>query len=1302
MRQRRRWRSALGLAALAALGAVFALGTDRAGDALCAELQTRLPDALGLDVSVGRCRLNPLGLGLRLEQVRLSEPGATWALATADSADVSLRGIFPGYVSLQRVTLNRPQVDLRLGRASAPGPAVGARTCPLDALKRLRVGALSIQQGSVGVTLADGRRVRLEAVDVDASLGRRQASVNAQARAGGVTFPGRSMTLGRLRLDADIDLEGQRLEVRRFEGNLEGVAVTATGPVESLCDAAPTLALSAQVWVPLDALPRLGLELPAPSGQVVGRVAVTGRADAPLVRAEVQASQVVLGHYSPGDFSLKASLAGRQLLIDELVTTSGEGRVRVSGEVSLTDGLPVKARVETTNASFARALARAGITGSWVEFAATVRGGVSGHLQPRPALSGDIDFSTGPFVLATHAFDAPKGDGIDVLRFRQSSGNFRLGISHEGVTFGDVVVRVGPEASTEVRGRVTIYYDGHRGLDIAADGQRIVLDDFGAIAELPWSGVGGAQVHIFGPMEGNEGIHVEGRVSLRDFKLMGYSLGVVQSPIRFRDDVLSFPAVVAQKGQTQYFGDVALAFHHHAPLHVRSTVQLPDGRVEDMVDLLADLSPVMSDLQRGVLTGRVSGLAAVDSPASELTGVIAAHVRDVRYFDRHLGEANLVTRFDHGEALVLEPTVFSGRLGEFSAKGRWDFSGPLDFDLGIAGGRLGELFDPGGARQWPVSGPFTAEAAVGGTVDDMHIDGWLDSPQSRWEGHALGPGRLVAEVRGLKGRVSGPIFTGLSGAIDFERRDDWPYRGALQLSLDDLSPVLPPQAAGLLLTAGGSVDVDGDLLALERTRARAHLTRFGVERAGVKAANVGNVELEWNDGAVAVHALHLRGPTSELVAAGSWGPATVDLKARGALDLALASSFISGLERTQGQLGFTAAFSGPVGDPTLVGAADFSDVRFGVKGQDLQVRALTGRASFSESRVLLEDVRGFLNEGGLRVRGDARLAGLALKSLQVQFDLADVTVRVEDVPVTLSGALLLASRDAEAFQVSGALDVDRFHYTRPLSLEDLLARARDRGVPSEQKPQEWLRYDVDLRASGDVRLDNNLARARLLGKLRLTGSNVKPVIIGAVETAEGAQAFFRNNTYRVSRGLLQFNGLWPTFDLSAQTTARDYTVNVKAFGRLDDPKISLSAEPSLPDADIISLLTIGVTSREQMTGQSATSLAAEALLSASGLDQQVQRFLTESVGLKNQQVRFTTSFNETTGASEPAVQWEGNVLDERLKVGLTQPVTGKGTRAQAEYRINQRVSARASWDNQNQNTTVGNPGLDLRFLFEWE
>ncbi|MEW5739756.1 MAG: translocation/assembly module TamB domain-containing protein [Myxococcota bacterium] len=1295
---RRRWRRALGLVALGAIGLVFLLRTERAGEFVCSELRDRLPAALGLDVTIGRCEIQPLSLGVRLETVAVSKPGAPSPLASADSAEVSLRGLFPGYVSLHEVTLVRPRVDVVAPKSEGGAEAEG---CSLDALKRLRVGKLSVEQATLRVTFPQGQVLALDGLDVSASLGRRSAEVDAQARAGSAEVQGRILTLGQLQLGAELDLEDRELELQRLEANVEGLSLTASGRIESLCDALPVLALGVQAWVPLESLPRLGVPLEDPSGQVVSRVSISGRVDAPVVRGELQATQVGLGRFRPGDFSVKGSWSGQTVVVEEFATTSGEGQVRVSGELSLEKGLPVKAKVETRDASFARIMERAGVPGAWVEFAATTKGTVTGRLLPTPSLSGDIDFSTGPFILAARAWDGPEDDGPTILRFKQSTGSFRLGVSGEGVTFDDVRVRVGPQQATRVNGRVAIFYDANRGLDIDVNGEQVDLSDFGAIAELPWAGVGTARARIAGPMNGG-GIVVDGQVTLRDFKLMGYSLGVVQSALEYRGDTLSLPTVVAQKGQTQYFGDVALSFRP-AGLYTRATVQLPDGRVEDMVDLLADLSPMMASLQDGVLTGRVSGLAAVDSPAAQLTGVIATHVRDVRYFQRPLGEASIITRFEDGKALVLEPTRFAGALGKTSAGGRWEFAGPLDFTLGIEGGSLAELIDPGAAEGLPVSGAFTASAQVGGTADALLVDGWMESADAHWKGKALGGGRLEAKVVGLDTDVKGTVFRGLTADLHFKMKNDWPYTADLRIDLADLSPFLPTSAAQLGASVAGKVTATGQLLDFSQTQAQVRLEKLALSRGEFQASNVGPVELTWRTGAFDVRALHVKGPTSELVAEGTWGPSTVDLKARGALDLALLSSFIGVLDRTQGQLGFTAAFSGPVKDPTLVGNAEVSDVRFAVKGQDVQVRSLSGRANFSESRVLLQDVQGFVNDGSVRVRGDARLDGLDVAALGLQFDLSDVTFRVQpEVPVTVSGSLLLASRKQGAYQLSGALDVDRFRYTRQLSLDDLLAAARDRGVPSEEKPEEWLRFDVDVSASGDVRLDNNLIRSKLLGKVRLTGTNVKPVLLGAIEAGEGAQAYFRNNTYRISRGLLQFNGLWPTFDLSAQTTARDYVVNVKAFGRLDDPKLSLTSEPNLPEADILSLLTIGVTSRERLTSQSGASLAAEALLSASGLDQQVQRFLSENVGLKDQQVRFTTSFNETTGTSEPAVQWEAKVLDQNLKVGVTQPVTGRGTKAQAEYRINQRVSARAQWDNQNQNTSVGNPGLDLRFLFEWE
>ncbi len=1292
--RKRRLRQALVLAALGALSGVLLLKTDRAGELLCEELRQRLPAALGAEVSIGRCEVDPLTAAVEVSRVRVTTPDRAEPLVTAERARVSLRGFFFGGVSLQDVRLVRPEINITL---AAPAPVSGGppapRTCPLDVLKRVRLAELEIDEARVRVRSGD-RELRLEGVSVRATLGRRDFELAVDGRSGALRLGNRELRLGKLTLESALDQSAAQLDVHRGELNVEGVSVNLSGQLDGLCEAVPQVAARGQVYVPLDALGRLGIELPTPSGQVWARVEVNGRVDEPTIRAEVQATQLALGIYAPGDFSARVVWSGRRVLLEDFSAQSGEGDIRVTGELQLTEGWPVKARVETHDASFARVMARCSIPGAWVEFPASVKGGVTGHLLPTPSLSGDMEFRTGRFILAARPFDAPRSDGEDILTFAASAGTFRFGVSGEAVTFDDIALRAGAEGHTRVTGRVRLNYDPSKGLDIFAASDAFDLKDFGHIAGLPWAGVGSLQAAIAGPYAR---IGVDGHATLRDFKLAGYSLGVVQSPVRLDGKVLSFPTVVAQKGQTQYFGDVALDFLPQG-LHVRSSVQLPDGRVEDMVDLLADLSPFVENLQDGVVTGRLSALAAVDSPARELMGVIAARVHDVEYLDRRLGSAEIVARFDRGEALVLEPLELVGPLGRFKAAGRWAFAGPLSYELSLDEGSVAELVDPRGVGGVPVAGSFSSRAKVGGTTDTVLVDGWLGSPEVSWKGRRLGATHLEGRLVGRDFSIFGTLFPGVKGTVGLAFKNEWPYQANLTVELNDLSAFLPKE---LWAKVKGTVRASGPMRQWRQSKASASLEQLTIGRGETSASNTGPVDLAYEAGAYQVRSLSLKGPTSELAVDGTWGPALVNLQSRGSIDLRLLSSFVPVIERPQGKVDFTAAFSGPARAPALAGTAEISDVRFAVRGADLQVRSLGGRADFSESRVLFQDVQGFLNDGRLRARGDVKLDHLSMRAVELEADLEDVTVQVRpEVPVTVSGSLSVATRTGTIWQLQGGLDVQKLRYTQPLTLTNLLVSAK-KGLPSDEAPEEWLRLDVDLTSAGDVRIDNNLARARLVGKLKLTGTNVRPQLVGVVEVGEGAQAFFAGNTFFLSRGLLQFNGQSPSFDLVAQSQVREYLVSVKAFGRLDDPKVNFSSEPSLPETDILSLLTLGVTSRERDRSAGA-GFAAGAILSASGLDQVVQRFLSRDLGLKDQQLKFTTSFNEVTGNVEPAVAFDTKVLWDNFKVGITKPVTGRSVKAQAEYRFGKQVSARAQWDDQNQNTPFGNPGVDLRFRFEWE
>jgi translocation and assembly module TamB len=212
-----------------------------------------------------------------------------------------------------------------------------------------------------------------------------------------------------------------------------------------------------------------------------------------------------------------------------------------------------------------------------------------------------------------------------------------------------------------------------------------------------------------------------------------------------------------------------------------------------------------------------------------------------------------------------------------------------------------------------------------------------------------------------------------------------------------------------------------------------------------------------------------------------------------------------------------------------------------------------------------------------------------------------------------------------------------------------------------------------------------------------------------LEAGENSRAYYRGNAFEISKGEVQFKDPKSVdifVDLNAQTQVREFLITLKTFGRAAAPRVLLTSEPPLSEADILTLLTLGVTSRDTAITDralSGISLAAEALLSASGLSQRVQKFLPKNNFLKDLQMYMATTYNSATRQVEPAWMMESKLLIEELKLSVVQPVSGfRGNRVQAEYRINEQLSLRAQWDNENQGYSFGNPGLDLKMRFEWE
>jgi translocation and assembly module TamB len=913
-------------------------------------------------------------------------------------------------------------------------------------------------------------------------------------------------------------------------------------------------------------------------------------------------------------------------------------------------------------------------------------------------LAGEADLKTNNFTLATRAFNAPLRDGMNVLTFDQGHVALNVRFLSDRVELQHARIESG---KSQASADATLFYQSSRGLLIKAVADPLVLSDFRRVAGLDADGIGSAQVEIFGSYGD---IRLESSASFQDLDFWYFSLGALQGKVRYNKQVLDFAGLSGQKGRTSYSASGALRFGKE--LHTTWDVLVPNGRTEDLVDVIVGLHPSI-ELFQGVSTGDATGSVHISSPVSQLTGRVEFDLKDSRYYGRRVGDGKLVLRFVNGESMILDRANFSGPLAAISASGTYSFQGPLDYRFRADKLSLSELVGVERSRKLGLSGTATLVGKAGGDATTPEVTAYLQSPQVNFGERGSSEGHLEGRILGRELQIWGRPFKDTKVSSRITLKAPYPYEASLAFALQEIRPLLPAGAVaqGLAGAIEGSIRAQGDLAVPSSLDLDARLDRLRLSRGDFTGENEGPISFSYRRGRFDLDPITFRGPNTELTLEGWAGPTQIDAKMGGSLDVRLLESFVPALERSAGRVEISAAATGNVSDPSILGNAEIRDARVSLRDVPISAKALSGRIEFSETKLLVQDVRGVLNEGRVLLRGNLGLRRLRLQSIALMLQLEEVAFRPREyLPVTLTGELSLVGK-SEAMVLSGDLDVVKLRYDQPLAIESFLTQIKSaQGTLLSERKSEWFSFDIGFHAKGDVRVENNLARARLTGDVRLTGTNASPGLVGTIQAVDGSQAFFRGNQFTVKQGVLEFKdrrSIDAVFDLLAETQVREYLVQLHAFGRASDPKLILSAQPDLSEGDILSLLTLGITSRDKSnTAQASAGLAAEALFTASGLDRQVQRFLPKNPVLRDFALRISTSYNDVTFLVEPTWQFESKFLTEQLKLRFTEPFSGRGRKAQAEYTFDNRISAQAQWDNQDSNLSFGNFGLNLRLHWE--
>jgi translocation and assembly module TamB len=396
--------------------------------------------------------------------------------------------------------------------------------------------------------------------------------------------------------------------------------------------------------------------------------------------------------------------------------------------------------------------------------------------------------------------------------------------------------------------------------------------------------------------------------------------------------------------------------------------------------------------------------------------------------------------------------------------------------------------------------------------------------------------------------------------------------------------------------------------------------------------------------------------------------------------------------------------------PRLSGMASVSGASFSLflTDQSLTVANVKGQIRFDANRAQIESLTGNLGGGTVAVTGGALLEGFYPSRFQFNIRGDDVVVpypddfrTTADVDLEIKGSL---TREQPVTIISGSVNVRRAEYTKDIEVANLISNRTDAlieqgGESSLVTTAQFNGLQVEGRDALIVR--NNLVDMVGSISLRVNGPVKEPVISGRITATRGSIKF-RSETYDLTRAFIDLppsRDIDPILNIQAEGEVKGYDVIISLTGPLSQPTATVRSDPSLPQADVVSLILTGNLS----TGEAGTSTLAQSgvgtaasLLANSLINEPARRATDKLFGLNRFEI--DPLIAGRGGASPTARLTVGRQINKNLSITYSTNVTSDQNQVLAvEYRVSNRLSFIAQYE---QGSVTGFTSRNNNFSFE--
>jgi autotransporter translocation and assembly factor TamB len=229
-------------------------------------------------------------------------------------------------------------------------------------------------------------------------------------------------------------------------------------------------------------------------------------------------------------------------------------------------------------------------------------------------------------------------------------------------------------------------------------------------------------------------------------------------------------------------------------------------------------------------------------------------------------------------------------------------------------------------------------------------------------------------------------------------------------------------------------------------------------------------------------------------------------------------------------------------------------------------------------------------------RGEITATGRVSWDIDSLYDM-DLNIRAADLAFELPEVIQMGVQSADVrvfdqadnINVEGRITLAPTSYIRDIDLITVINQMQSADFEVRREPDPFwsaMRLKVDLDLANNMHVNINLGSVFMDGRLVITGTAADPGIVGEIRVTEGF-VYYLDRKFIITEGSL-FNSdmrtVNPNLNIIAKSEvvtysptsrAETFVITMSLLGTLENPMVRLSAEPTLSELDIISVLTFG-------------------------------------------------------------------------------------------------------------------------------